>query len=287
MLPVHILLLEKSSSSQFLINISSISLLVVSLHPEQEQDTDAQACSCNSQVESVTNVVVGSVERQERPSGDQTTNVAEHNVGADGRTAGCVGYNICADLSVTEGAEGECTRCDDESCAVTNGGVLGSQEHDAAKESVYGLNRTSFRCCCCLLSNNDQRSGRNKNDQPPVSFPTDIREHQTEEATDHVWRNGVKLLADDCVVGVDGANNSRRKESKSLNRNVVEQEDHGSAQSDRRKDALEDLFAIKLVQNLSSSDSLGLDTRDSQILFFLREPSGRRWSVGQGEERDD
>lgn len=79
-------------------------------------------------------MVVGSVERQERPSGDQTTNVAKHNVGADGRTAGCIGYDIGTDLGVTERTEGECARCDDESCAVTNGGVLGSQEHDAAKD---------------------------------------------------------------------------------------------------------------------------------------------------------
>ena len=79
-------------------------------------------------------MVVGSVERQERPSGDQTTNVAEHDVGTDGGTACCIGYDIRTDLGVTERAEGECARCDDESFAVTNGGILGSQEHDAAKD---------------------------------------------------------------------------------------------------------------------------------------------------------
>jgi len=137
-LPVHILLFKKSGTGQLLINIPSISLLVVSLHPEQEQNTNAQACSRDSQVETITNVVVRSVERQERPSGDQTTNVAEHDVGTDSGTACCIGYDIRTDLGVTERTEGECARCDDKSCAVTNGGVLGSQEHDAAKDVSWG-----------------------------------------------------------------------------------------------------------------------------------------------------
>jgi hypothetical protein len=83
----------------------------------------------------------------------------------------------------------------------------------------------------------------------------------------------MKLLADNSIVGVDGANNGGCKECKALNGNVVEQEDRGGAQSDGRENALENLLAVELVQNFGGSNSLRLDTRDCQILFFLGKPS--------------
>ena len=87
MLPIHILLLQKRRARQLLINIPTLSLLIIPLHPEEQQDTQTQASRRNSQIKAVSNMVVGCIGGQERPSGDQAANVAEHDVGADGGAA--------------------------------------------------------------------------------------------------------------------------------------------------------------------------------------------------------
>lgn len=97
----------------------------------------------------------------------------------------------------------------------------------------------------------------------------------------------MKLLADDSVVRVDGANDGRSKECEALNRNVVEQEDSGSAKSNRGEDAFEDLLAVELVEDFGGSDSLGLDTGNRQVFFFLRKPFGGCWSVGHSDEANE
>lgn len=97
----------------------------------------------------------------------------------------------------------------------------------------------------------------------------------------------MQLLTDNSVVRVDGANNGRCEERKALNSNVVEQEDCSSAESHGGEDALENLLAVELVQNFGSSDSLRLDTRDCQVLFFLGKPFCGCRSVRHSDESNE
>ena len=90
-----------------------------------------------------------------------------------------------------------------------------------------------LRWRCDLLSNDDQRSRADQDGKAGIKLRAEEWEHQTEEATDDVRRDGVELLADNSVVRVDSANNGGCKECETLNCNVVEQEDRGSAESDR------------------------------------------------------
>jgi len=134
MLPIHILLLQQRSASQLLINISAFSLLVIPLHPEEQQNTQTQASRRNSQVKPIANVVVGCIEGQERPSSDQAADIAKHDVGTDGGAARGIRDDVCADLGVAEGAEGEGARGDDEGGSVAYCGLFRGQEHDVADD---------------------------------------------------------------------------------------------------------------------------------------------------------
>lgn len=129
MSPVHILDFSHRLACQLLINVHILAVLVAPLHPEQQQDTRNENRSAGCQIQAVTNLVVGTIKGQEAPGRDQATDVAEHDNRANSRGSGCIRYNVAGCLCVTEGAEGEGSRGDQEGGSVTNLGVVTGKEH--------------------------------------------------------------------------------------------------------------------------------------------------------------
>lgn len=77
-------------------------------------------------------MIIRLVERQERPRGDEPSNVTQHDVCADGARARCVADHVCGDLGVAEGAEGKGAAGDEEGGAVAGLRVGGGEEHNVA-----------------------------------------------------------------------------------------------------------------------------------------------------------
>lgn len=85
--------------------------------------------------------------------------------------------------------------------------ICGCEEHDVTNH-------------CHWRSNNEENHAF-------VCAPRQEWEEDCEEGTDDIRWDGMKLLADDCVLGVDGLDNCRSEEGQSLDSDVVEQEDEG------------------------------------------------------------
>ena len=211
-------------------------------------------------------MVIRAIERQETPGGDQTADIAEHDVRSDGRRASSVGDDVCGDLGVAESTEGISARGDDESRAVAGLAVGGGEEHDVA--------------------NHHQGCGDDKEDVTLVEAPREEGEEYSEECTDDVRWYSVQLKRDESVGWVDSLDDSRSEECKTLHGDVIEQENEGCSDRDGREDTAEHLGLVHLVENFGCSDTLGLDTGNSQILLLLREPLCGGWTIGEREEGD-
>lgn len=95
----------------------------------------------------------------------------------------------------------------------------------------------------------------------------------------------MQLLGDYSVLRIDGADNGRREEGKTLNCDVVEQEDERRGEDYRIEYAAERLRLVELVYNCSLADALRLDTSDGQVLLRRGKPPGSFRSICEREER--
>jgi len=262
--PIHILHHLLLQTRQLSINVTSLTLLVIHIHPKQKQDGADQNSSRSTQIETVSNLVMRAIKRQERPGRDQSTDIAKHDIEADSGGASSVGNNVCRDLGVAQSAKGEGTGGNDESSSVADIGILGCKEHD--------------------ISNHHQWSGGNKQDCASVQAPGDEWQQNGEKATDNVWRDSVELLRDDGCLGVDGAHNGRGEESQSLNSDIIQKEDEGCDNGDWVEDTTHNLLHVELVEDFGRCNTFSLDTGNCEVLLFLSEPISRRGTVSQSEE---
>lgn len=266
-LPVQVLDLLQAEAGELAVDIPLLPTLVVGEHPEEEGDGEDEDGGGGGEVEAVADVVVGPVERQERPGRDEAADVAEHDVGADGGRAGGVGDDVGGDLGVAEGAEGEGAAGDEERRAVPDLRVRADEEHDVADHHEGGAD--------------------DEEDVAAVEPPAEEREEDGEEGADDVRGHGVELLGDDGGLGVDRPDDGGGEEGEALDGDVVEEEDEGGGEGDGAEDAAEDLDGVELVQHLGGGDTLRLDPGDGEILLRLGEPLGGLGPVGQGDERDE
>jgi hypothetical protein len=63
---------------------------------------------------------------------DEASDVAKHDIRADGSRPSRIGQDVCGNLGVAQGAEGEGAGGDEEGRAVADLRVLGGEEHDVA-----------------------------------------------------------------------------------------------------------------------------------------------------------
>lgn len=85
MSPIQILDLLLIKSIQRTIDILLRPLLVIRPHPEQQSNGAKQNRTRSRKIQTITDMVVWSIEWQETPGGDQTSDIAEHDVRRDGR----------------------------------------------------------------------------------------------------------------------------------------------------------------------------------------------------------
>jgi hypothetical protein len=67
----------------------------------------------------------------------------------------------------------------------------------------------------------------------------------------------------------------------------TEEKDEGCCECDGAEDAAKSLLAVDLVEHFCSSDALGFDACDGEVLFLLSEPLRRCGAVRQREEGQD
>jgi len=80
MSPVKVPYLCLAHTSQLLLNIASLALLVVMLHPKPEEDTDAENHGCRCQVDPVANGEVRPVFGNVAPGCDETADITHHDL---------------------------------------------------------------------------------------------------------------------------------------------------------------------------------------------------------------
>lgn len=78
-----------------------------------------------------------------------------------------------------------------------------------------------------------------------------------------------------------------KEEGQSLHSDVVQKENHRGSKSDRVENAGKQLLPVHLVEHLSSTDTLRLDTSNRQLALFRREPPRRLRTIGEREERNE
>lgn len=181
--PVQIRLRLIIQTRQLSLGVLLVSLRVVPLHVEQHEDTQDENHRARTKVQTIANRIIRPVERQESPSRNQTTDVAEHDVCADGGSARRVRQDVGGHLRVAQGSEGEGAGGDEEGGAVTGLGILRGEEHD--------------------VSDHDEGGGDDEEDLASVEAPGEEGEEDREEGADDVGWDGAELLIDDCV-GVGG-----------------------------------------------------------------------------------
>lgn len=120
MSPIEILNLGRRLAGKFLVHIHSRSVAIAHLHPEQQADTGDENRAARCQIQTVANGKVGAVKRQETPSGNEASNVAEHDDGTNGRGSCRVGDYVGRCLGVAESSKGESTGRDEKGCCVAN-----------------------------------------------------------------------------------------------------------------------------------------------------------------------
>ena len=187
--PIHVLDLPSRLARQLLIHINYPSRLVTPLHPNYQQHTRNQDGAARSQIESITNLVVRRIKRQEAPSRNKSTNVTKHDHDADCRRACGVRDDVRRNIRSAESTEGESPGRYEERGSVANLRIVAGEEHD--------------------IANDDERRARDEEEHAFVKAPADIWQEDCEERADDVWRYRVQLLGDDATVWVDRANDRR------------------------------------------------------------------------------
>jgi len=267
MLPVEILNLLLRHSQELLLNVTPIALLIVSLHPDQPEKGKNKNGADGSQIETVTDRVIGTIPGEIRPGGNKTTHVAEHDVQADAAGSGSVRDDIGADLGVGHGPHGEDGRGEEEEGSVASVGVGGGEKDGVAS--------------------NDQGCAGHHDDLAPVKLPAESGKEQGEEAADNVRRDREQLLLDQRLVGVNGPHDGGSEKGEALDSDVIEKEDERGEHGDGVQDALDDLLLVNLVEHLGGGDALRLDTGCGEVLLLLSEPSGSLGTVGEREEGEE
>lgn len=191
----------------------------------------------------------------------------ETYVHADGTASCCVTDDVGADVGVGHGTKNHTGTGNQETSTVSNTGSLRGQEHG--------------------VSDNDGGGGQDDEDLSSVEVPTESREGNSKDGSDGVGRNTVKLLLDGAVLGVDGSDNGGEEESKTLDSDVVEEEDEGDLKSDGVGDTTPELDSIDTVNDFSLSKTLRLDTGDAKVLLLLSEPSSSLGSICECDESDE
>lgn len=77
-------------------------------------------------------MVVWRVKGKEAPGGNQTADVARHDICSDGGAARRVGDDVCRDLCITQGAKDEGAAGDEKRSAIADLRVRADKEHDVA-----------------------------------------------------------------------------------------------------------------------------------------------------------
>lgn len=170
-------------------------------------------------------------------------------------------------MSVCHGTENHTSTGNQETSTVSNTSSFGSQEHGVTDDNCRGRH--------------------NDKDLSLVNPPTDGREDNSKNGTDSVGRNTVKLLLDDAVVGVDGADDSRKEEGETLDSNVVAEENAGDLESDGVGDTAPELDSVDTVDDFGLGKTLRLYTGDAKLLLLLCEPAGGLGSVGEGDKGEE
>jgi hypothetical protein len=130
--PIHVLNLLSCLARELLIHINDPSPLITPLHPHQQQHTRNQNRAASRQIQSITNLVVRRVKRQETPSRNKSTDVTKHDHDANRRSACGVGHNVGRDIRSAECTEAKRTRRYEERGSVADLGVVAGEKHDIA-----------------------------------------------------------------------------------------------------------------------------------------------------------
>ena len=170
-------------------------------------------------------------------------------------------------MGVGQGATGKDGRADEESGAVADVGVFGSDEHNVA--------------------DHDERAAGNNNNLAAVEPAADGGHKQGKEGANDIGRDGQELLLDDALVRVDGGDDGGGEERETLDGDVVKEESPAREEDDGVEDAGFELLGVHLVDDLGLADTLGLDTRNGEVTLLLGEPFGGCGVVGEGKEADE
>lgn len=211
MFPVQILYLLDAQALQRALVVLRLALLVVAPHPEQQGGAAQHDRGARGQVQAVADGIVGPVEGQEAPRGDQAADVAEHDRRRNGRGARRVRHDVGRHLGVAERAGGEGARGDDERRAVAGVLVRRGQEDDVARHD----------------------EGRRAGQEDVASVEPGRHEGDDEggEGAHDVGRDGVQLERDNGGFRVDGLDDGWGEECQALDRDIVQEEDEGLYQS--------------------------------------------------------
>jgi hypothetical protein len=191
----------------------------------------------------------------------------ETYVHADGTASCSITDDVGADVGVGHGTQDHTGTGNQETSTISNTGSLRGQEHG--------------------VTDDNGGSGEDDEDLSPVEIPTESREGNSKDSSNGIRRNTVKLLLNGAVLGIDGSDDGREEESKTLDGDVVEEEDEGDLKSDGVGDTAPELDSIDTVNDFGLSKTLGLDTGDAKILLLLSEPSSSLGSIGEGDESEE
>lgn len=260
MLPLEALDLRLRHTSQLTLDIPLRPPRIIPPHPRDLEDRDDEDEARGREVEAVADLVVGAVEGQVRPGGDEAADVAEHDVGADGDAAARVADDDGRRLRVGQRAQGEAADGREEGRGVPHARLAAREEQDVP----------------------EHREGRREGDEDgaPVEAPAAERQPDDEGGAEHVRRHRVQLLLDRRLGRVDGGHDGRREEREPLHGDVVEEEDERRRQHERVPEAEPQLVPVGLVEDAGLRHALGLDARDGEVLLLLREPARRLGTVG-------
>lgn len=275
MLVVEVLGGNVGDIGERLVHVHAVAAAVVPLEPEVEEDAGQEEERVGSQVEPVADAyrqlckaldlrIVRPVVLGESPGGDETANVTrDHDETDTGRTC-AVGERVGGRLRGAQRSKGEGACGNDERRAVADVRVFASQEHDVADDG--------------------QGSEDHHDDEALVELPREEVGDNDDGGADYEGRNGVQLLADDRVVGVDCGHDGREEEGHGLRCDVVKEEDPRANDRVRVEDTEDKLALIDLVEHSLRTDILRLDARNSERLLLGVEPARRLRAVGQRKE---
>lgn len=130
MLPVQVLLLLQCQPRQLLVYLFVLPLLVVPLHPKQQQRGQNEDTATCRQIEPISNMIVRLVKRQKAPGTDQASYIPQHNIGTNGTRTRRVANNVGGYLCIAQRTERKGAGGDEEGGTVTGLCICGGEEHD-------------------------------------------------------------------------------------------------------------------------------------------------------------